>query len=69
MKKLVDQLNSISSHVCNGLNICIINILKYRYFILTSFKGGKGAEKARHRHTSKGKLLVRDRIKYLLDPK
>jgi acetyl-CoA carboxylase carboxyltransferase component len=30
--------------------------------------GGKGSEKARQRHTSKGKLLVRDRIKRLIDP-
>jgi acetyl-CoA carboxylase carboxyltransferase component len=32
-------------------------------------QGGKGGEKARERHVSKGKLLPRDRIKYLLDPK
>ena len=31
--------------------------------------GGKGAQKARERHTSKGKLLARDRIKRLIDPK
>ncbi|CAF0820580.1 unnamed protein product [Brachionus calyciflorus] len=30
--------------------------------------GGKSGEKARQRHVSKGKLLVRDRIKYLIDP-
>ncbi|RNA03520.1 methylcrotonoyl- carboxylase beta mitochondrial, partial [Brachionus plicatilis] len=29
--------------------------------------GGKSSEKARQRHLSKGKLLARDRIKYLLD--
>ena len=31
--------------------------------------GGKSGEKARQRHLSKGKLLARDRIKYLLDSK
>mgnify|MGYP002789026739 CR=1 FL=1 len=31
--------------------------------------GGKSSAKARERHTSKGKLLARDRIKYLIDPK
>ena len=31
--------------------------------------GGKQGEKAIQRHTSKGKLLVRDRIKRLIDPK
>lgn len=30
--------------------------------------GGKSSEKARERHVSKGKLLVRDRIKRLIDP-
>lgn len=29
----------------------------------------KNAQKVRERHTGKGKLLARDRIKYLLDPK
>lgn len=31
-------------------------------------KGGKGGEKVRDRHTGKGKLLARDRIKGLIDP-
>lgn len=31
--------------------------------------GGKSGEKTRQRHLSKGKLLARDRIKYLLDSK
>jgi 3-methylcrotonyl-CoA carboxylase beta subunit len=31
--------------------------------------GGKAGEKLRKKHTSKGKLLARDRIKYLIDPK
>jgi hypothetical protein len=31
--------------------------------------GGKSSAKAKDRHTSKGKLLARDRIKYLIDPK
>lgn len=37
----------------------------------TVMSGGnnKNAQKVRDRHTGKGKLLVRDRIKYLLDPK
>lgn len=36
----------------------------------TVMSGGnnKNAQKVRDRHTGKGKLLVRDRIKYLLDP-
>lgn len=48
MKKLVDQL------------ITITNIV---------LEGGKSGHKARLRHTEKGKLLSRDRIKYLLDHK
>ncbi len=31
--------------------------------------GGKNGQKTRLRHTNKGKLLARDRIKYLLDHK
>ena len=31
--------------------------------------GGKGGSVARQRHTEKGKLLARDRIKHLIDPK
>ena len=31
--------------------------------------GGKNSEKVRQRHTGKGKLLARDRIKGLIDPK
>jgi acetyl-CoA carboxylase carboxyltransferase component len=31
--------------------------------------GGKKAEKLRSKHTSKGKLLARDRIKHLIDSK
>jgi 3-methylcrotonyl-CoA carboxylase beta subunit len=46
MKKLVDQLNTITNNV---------------------LEGGKSGLKARLRHTEKGKLLARDRIKYLLD--
>jgi acetyl-CoA carboxylase carboxyltransferase component len=48
MKKLVDQLNTITNNV---------------------LEGGKSGLKARLRHTEKGKLLARDRIKYLLDHK
>lgn len=31
--------------------------------------GGKSSEKMRQKHTSRGKLLVRDRIQNILDPK
>lgn len=46
MKKLVDQLNTVTNNV---------------------MLGGKNGQKTRLRHTSKGKLLARDRIKYLID--
>jgi 3-methylcrotonyl-CoA carboxylase beta subunit len=35
----------------------------------TIINGGKSSEKIRQKHTSRGKLLVRDRIQNVLDPK
>lgn len=71
MKKIVDQLNETTNYVLSGsferIQIYLIIILNNLnvFFI----QGGKAGQKTRERHTSRGKLLARDRIKYLLDPK
>ncbi len=69
---MVDELHTTTQRVLSGFYFNYFNLLCNTIFYPLKFLpiggGGKGIEKARLRHTERGKLLARDRVKYLLDP-
>ena len=69
MKRLVDQMTNISNQIKNGSFKHLKSKTGLIYIFIKYFLGGSGSEKYRNRHIKSGKLLVRDRIKYLLDSK
>jgi len=71
MAALVQDLKDTVGKIKLGMHICPIltSFCQKRHCIFVSSESVTGGdEKARKRHTSKGKMLPRDRISCLLDP-
>ena len=72
MKTQVSDSSSFSVHlqICDmviGKSVDIVYfVLRFYVFILNTILGGN--ESARNKHTSRGKMLPRDRVTNLLDP-
>lgn len=66
MKRIVSEINPGSPGFSANREAYGVQIDQYKKVLKKVLEGG--SEKARTRHTSRGKLLARDRINLLLDP-